>query len=89
MTEETRKENKVEEIVEEKETKSKTSKKKEEVKEEINIIEKYYVCSRLNHPVEVSYGEHMFMLPPRGKVIIDDISILGKLPNGCYTRKIV
>jgi len=66
----------------------KVNKKKEETKIE-PISNKGYVISRLSHPVEISYSGNSFMLPPRGQQSFEDLSLVGPLPNGVYTRKAV
>jgi len=83
---------KVETIVTEevKETKKKVS-KKEEVKLETKVVNTkgYYVCSRLNHPIELQYNGNSFMVAPRGQVWVEDKELVSKLPNGVYFRQII
>jgi hypothetical protein len=64
--------------------------KKEEIKTEVKVDNKgYYVCSRLNHPIELQYNGNSFMVAPRGQVWVEDKELVSKLPNGVYFRQII
>lgn len=84
MTEEIKKEISIKE--ETKEIKKKII-KKEESKIEVKVENKgYYVCSRLNHPIELQYNGNSFMVAPRGQVWVENKDLVSKLPNGVYFR---
>ena len=46
-----------------------------------------YIINRLNHPITLSYMGHALIIPPKGKVMINNSELLGGMASGVVLVK--
>ena len=53
-----------------------------------NSVRPAVIISRVDHPVDVKYGDRTIRVSPRAQLEVADISKLGETKNGIYIKRL-